>query len=96
MPGAIRVGLDNVNGGAVLPATGVPTVLVNGVPVAVAHGAGVVAAAAHFPFTGTHLVPAFFIGSLTVFAGGFPVVRAGDLADCFDAILPGSTNVIVG
>jgi uncharacterized Zn-binding protein involved in type VI secretion len=86
--GRSRVGIDAAGGVAVDAI--VPTVFCNGVPVVVL-GARVAAHGKppHAP------LPPMVTASSTVFAGGIPVVRAGDSAACGHPI-SGSDNVFVG
>lgn len=74
-----------------LTATKVPTVLVNGNPIATLgdplaeHACG----RSHHP-------GAVAVGSGTVFAGGNPVARIGDMVSCGSALAIGSPNVLAG
>lgn len=85
MPGVSRVGVDSA--GSSITGNLVPSVLVNGSPIAV-KGAAV---ASH----GAHINPVMVGASGTVFAGGKPVCRAGDAASCGHSA-SGSGNVLAG
>lgn len=87
MPGVSRVGVDSAGG--VIKDALVPSVLVNGAPIAV-KGAGITGHGA-----GAHAGPVMAGASATVFAGGIPVCRAGDAATCGDQAT-GSGNVFAG
>ncbi|MCF6432910.1 PAAR domain-containing protein [Leisingera sp. MMG026] len=87
MPGVSRTSQDSAGG--TITGVLVPTVAVNGTPVAV-----ISAAVAPHGF-GVHGGPVMAQGSGTVFAGGIPVCRAGDAASCGHAAT-GSSNVFAG
>ena len=87
MPGIARVGVDAAGG--IITGNLVPTVRVNGAPVAL-QGAGV---APHG--TGIHANATMTGHSATVRAGGRGVCRAGDLATCGHGA-SGSSNVRAG
>lgn len=87
MPGIARIGVDSAGG--VIKDALVPSVLVNGSPIAV-KGAGVTGHGA-----GAHAGPVMVGASGTVFAGGIAVCRAGDAASCSDTA-SGSGNVFAG
>lgn len=87
MPGIARIGVDSAGG--VIKDALVPSVLVNGSPIAV-KGAGVTGHGA-----GAHAGPVMVGASGTVFAGGIAVCRAGDAASCGDTAT-GSGNVFAG
>lgn len=87
MPGIARIGVDSAGG--VIKDALVPSVLVNGSPIAV-KGAGVTGHGA-----GAHAGPVMVGASGTVFAGGIAVCRAGDAASCGDTA-SGSGNVFAG
>lgn len=89
MPGVSRVTIDTA-GGTIVGAL-VPSVNVNGVPIAVI-GAAVTP---HPPVPPHTTAPAMAEGSGTVFAGGIPVCRAGDAASCGHAAT-GSGDVFAG
>lgn len=85
MPGVSRVGVDQA-GGTISQAL-VPSVLVNGAPIAV-KGAKV-------DPHGLHIAQTMQGASPTVFAGGIPICRAGDAASCGHSA-SGSANVLAG
>lgn len=87
MPGIARVGVDSAGG--VIKDALVPSVKVNGAPIVV-KGAGITGHGA-----GAHAGPVMSGASGTVFAGGIPVCRAGDVATCGDQA-NGSANVLAG
>jgi uncharacterized Zn-binding protein involved in type VI secretion len=96
MTGVARVGVDSA-GGTIIGAL-VPTVTVNGAPIAVL-GAAVLPHAPYPPpppFAVHQVAVIMEQGSATVFAGGKPVCRAGDLASCGHAAEPGSSTVLAG
>lgn len=72
---------------------GVPTVLINGLPAAVA---GDLHTCAFPPPAPPHPPTPFAIGSKTVFIGARPALRIGDLSGCGAPIISGSINVIIG
>lgn len=74
MPGVSRVGVDSAGGRIIGPLA--PSVLVNGAPVAVL-GAPVLPHG-----KGPHAGPVMVTASATVFAGGIPLCKAGDIASC--------------
>ena len=88
MPGVTRVGVDSAVGTILGP--GVPSVIVNGAPISIKGDA----VAGHSP-GGVHSGPVMVGSSVTVFAGGIGVVRAGDAASCGD-VATGSSDVIAG
>lgn len=87
MPGVSRITADTA-GGAIIGAL-VPTVLVNGQPIAV------IGAAVAPHGDGPHAGPVMAQGSSTVTAGGIPVCRAGDQASCGHPAT-GSDDVFAG
>ena len=89
MPGVSRVGADTA-GGTIIGNL-VPTVFVNGSPIAV-QGAAV---ASHPPIP-PHIGSPVMVGcSATVFAGGIGVCRQGDAASCGHPAT-GSSDVFAG
>jgi uncharacterized Zn-binding protein involved in type VI secretion len=80
--------IGDVAGGLI--ASGMPTVLAGGVPVArigdavSPHGQGI------------HAGSLIASGSATVYAGGIPVARIGDTASCGHLITSGQVNVVAG
>lgn len=90
MPPAVRVGDPSVHGGAVT-GPGVATVLVGGMPAAVAgdmHACPI--QPGHPPTT------PFPTGSATVLVGGRPFVRVGDVCGCGASVAVGMPTVVVG
>lgn len=87
MSGVSRVGTDSA-GGTIIGNL-VPTVFINGSPIAVVGSA--VAAHGDSP----HNSPVMVGGSSTVFAHGVSVCRAGDAASCGHTAT-GSENVFAG
>lgn len=72
----------------VITGVGVPTVLIGGMPAAVAGDIST-------PASGNVPMP-FAVGSFTVFIGGKPALRVGDTALNGSAIVMGATNVLIG
>lgn len=96
MPGPVcRVGDSNSAGGVIL--TGVPTVLVNGRPIATL-GSRV----SPHPCCGAKGCPPIHCAatttstSFTVLAAGRPVVTVGSIDTCFHPRVNGATTVIAG
>lgn len=90
MSGATRVGADSA--GATITGPGVSSVKVNGSSISVI-GDNVTP---HSPIDTPHMAsPVMVSASATVFAGGKPVVRAGDSASCGHSS-SGSGNVNIG
>lgn len=89
MPGIARVSLDTA-GGTIIGVL-VPSVRVNGAPIAVL-GAAVTP---HPPVPPHTTAPVMVGHSSTVRAGGIPVCRAGDVASCGHAAT-GSATVFAG
>lgn len=87
MAGVARAGVDSA-GGLIVGAL-VPSVTVNGSPIAVVGAA--IAGHGDAPHSG----PVMAAGSGTVTAGGIPICRAGDAASCGHAA-SGSGNVTAG
>lgn len=77
----------------VVEGPGVPTVLVEGLPVAVVTDVHTCFLA---PPAGPHPPGPFVGGSLTVLVGGLPVLRMGDVSACGATILLGALSVEVG
>jgi uncharacterized Zn-binding protein involved in type VI secretion len=92
MPAAARVGDISIHGGTVI-GPGVPTVLIGGMPAAVAgdNHACVIPPIVHQP-----TVSPFPMGSATVFIGGKPSIRVGDVCLCGAAPAVGCPTVIIG
>lgn len=79
-------------GGAITPAAAVPTVLVGGMPAAVANGVpGGIVCVSPAP-------NGIAVGSATVLVGGFPAARLGDLTSHGAPVAPGPgcLTVLVG
>lgn len=89
---AARVGDPTSHPGTV-SGPGVSTVLINGMPAAVA---GDTHACAMPPNAGPHPPNPFLPGSSSVLIGGQPALRVGDSAACGASIISGSTNVLLG
>lgn len=92
MPPAARLGDITTHGGTVI-GPGVPHVLIDGKPAAVAtdmHSC-VLPPDSHQP-----TVSPFPAGSSTVLIGGKPALRAGDSCICGAATAAGSPTVIIG
>ena len=92
MPPVARVTDPTAHPG-LITGPGVPTVLIGGLPVAVA---GDMHACAMPTPPGSHPPTPFPKGSLTVLIGGRPVLRMGDMAGCGAPIIAGALNVLVG
>jgi uncharacterized Zn-binding protein involved in type VI secretion len=92
MPAAARVGVDTAPAPIIGP--GVPSVTVNGSPIAV-EADDVTPHGSDPPHSSSpKLVPG--AGSQTVSAGGKNVFRQGDPVTCGHSVVTGSSNVIVG
>ena len=92
MPPAARVG-DVTNHGGTIVGPGVPTVLIGGMPAAVAMDMHVCVLPpnAHQPTSSP-----FPIGSTTVMIGGKPAIRVGDTCICGAAAAVGLPTVLIG
>lgn len=92
MPPAVRVGDASTHGG-VVTGPGVPTVLIGGMPAAVAGDMHTcpLPPPAHVP-----TVSPFPIGSVTVLVGGKPLLRTTDACLCGAMAAVGAPTVIVG
>jgi uncharacterized Zn-binding protein involved in type VI secretion len=91
MPSAARVG-DTTNHGGTITGPGVATVMIGGMPAAVAGDMHVCS----LPPTGHQpTVSAFPSGSTTVTAGGRPVLRTTDACICGAMAAVGEPTVIV-
>jgi uncharacterized Zn-binding protein involved in type VI secretion len=89
---AARVGDLSAHGGVVV-GPGVSTVLIGGLPAAVAgdlHTCPVVQGVV------AHASTPFLAGSATVLVGGRPALRAGDLCACGAPIAGGAASVLIG
>lgn len=94
MPFAARVGDSTAHGGSVL-GPGVSTVIIGGMPAAVAgdmHICAIVPTPATPHPTGTP----FAAGSASVIVSGRPLLRVGDMAGCGASIIVGATTVMAG
>ncbi|MBO3741810.1 PAAR domain-containing protein [Actinoplanes flavus] len=91
MPAAARVGDTTVHGGIVV-GPGVATVLIAGMPAAVAGDMHTCAIPPppHLP------VSPFVAGSATVLIQGRPALRAGDSCGCGASVAVGSPTVVIG
>lgn len=92
MPPAARVG-DLSNHGGTIVGPGVPTVLIGGMPAAVAMDMHVcpIPPPAHAPPSSP-----FPIGSVTVLIGGKPALRVGDVCACGASAAIGEPTVMIG
>jgi uncharacterized Zn-binding protein involved in type VI secretion len=92
MPAAARVGDTTAHGGTVA-GPGVATVLVAGMPAAVAgdlHACVIPSPPPHPPTT------PFAVGSATVLIGGMPALRSGDVCGCGASVVVGCPTVVIG
>jgi uncharacterized Zn-binding protein involved in type VI secretion len=92
MPPAARVGDVTTHGGTVV-GPGVPTVLIGGMPAAVATDMHVCPLP---PIVHQPTVSPFPIGSTTVLVGGKPALRVGDTCICGAAVAVGAPTVVLG
>jgi uncharacterized Zn-binding protein involved in type VI secretion len=92
MPPAARVGDVTTHGGTVV-GPGVPTVLIGGMPAAVAADMHVCPLP---PIVHQPTVSSFPIGSTTVLVGGKPALRVGDTCICGAAAAVGAPTVMLG
>lgn len=92
MPSAARIADITLHGGTIA-GPGVPTVLIGGMPAAVAGDMHVCALppSGHQP-----TVSAFLVGSATVLIGGRPALRVGDPCACGAAAAVGLPTVQIG
>jgi len=92
MPSAARV-FDTTNHGGTIVGPGTPTVLIVGMPAAVATDNHVCALPppGHVPTSSP-----FPMGSTTVFIGGKPALRVGDVCICGATSLLGEPTVQIG
>lgn len=92
MPPAARVGDTSVHGGTIV-GPGAPTVLIGGMPAAIAgdNHVCVLPPNVHQP-----TVSPFPTGSATVLIGGMPAVRVGDTCLCGASAAVGEPTVIIG
>lgn len=92
MPPAARVTDTSTHGGT-LVGPGVPTVLIGGMPAAVATDQHVCVLP---PTTHPLTVSLFPMGSATVLVGGKPALRVGDACLCGAAAAVGAPTVMIG
>jgi len=92
MPAAARVG-DLSNHGGTITGPGVPTVLMGGMPAAVA---GDMHACVLPPNSHQPTVSPFPMGSTTVMIAGRPALRVGDTCLCGASAAVGSPTVMIG
>lgn len=92
MPTAARVGDITSHGGTII-GPGSPSVLVGGMPAAVAGDTHVCPIPPNTPHLTTSSFPA---GSLTVMVGGKPALRSGDMALCGASVVVGCPTVNIG
>jgi uncharacterized Zn-binding protein involved in type VI secretion len=92
MPPAARVGDVSTHGGSIV-GPGVPTVLIAGMPAAVA---GDLHACALPPAGHQPTVSPFPAGSQTVLIGGRPAVRTADPCLCGATAAVGAPTVVIG
>lgn len=92
MPAAARIADVTTHGGTIV-GPGIPTVLIGGMPAAVATDNHVCALPppAHVPTASI-----FPIGSTTVFIGGKPALRTSDTCICGAAAAVGVPTVMIG
>lgn len=92
MPPAARVGDTSVHGGTIV-GPGAPTVLIGGMPAAIAtdNHVCVLPPPGHLP-----TVSPFPMGSATVLIGGMPALRVGDTCLCGASAAVGEPTVIIG
>lgn len=92
MPASARVSDCTGHPGAVT-GPGVSTVLIGGLPAAVA---GDIHTCSMPPTAGPHPPTPFSLGSNSVLIGGRPALRVGDVAGCGAPITTGAQNVQIG
>jgi uncharacterized Zn-binding protein involved in type VI secretion len=92
MPPAARVGDVTTHGGTII-GPGVPTVLIGGMPAAIAtdNHVCVIPPPAHVP-----TVSPFPMGSSTVMIGGMPALRTTDTCICGAMAAVGAPTVLIG
>jgi uncharacterized Zn-binding protein involved in type VI secretion len=91
MPPAARVG-DPTGHPGVITGPGVATVMIGGMPAAVAGDLHTCS----FPGPPPHPPTPFPMGSATVLISGRPCLRMGDMSGCGAPIIMGAPTVIVG
>ncbi|MEO5817964.1 MAG: PAAR domain-containing protein [Gemmatimonadaceae bacterium] len=92
MPPAARL-TDRTTHPGLISAPGTPTVLINGL---VAASAGDIHICLMPPLAGPHPPAPFPMGSVTVFIGGRPALRMGDVSGCGATIISGAPTVLIG
>jgi uncharacterized Zn-binding protein involved in type VI secretion len=92
MPAAARIS-DKTGHPGSITGPGVATVLIGGLPAAVA---GDMHACTMPPTAGPHPPSPFSKGSLTVRIGSRAALRVGDMAGCGAPILAGAPTVVIG
>ncbi len=92
MPFAARINDLTAHNG-VVSGSGVANVLIGGFPAAVAGDARTVHICGLTP---PHSPSLFPVGSTTVFIGGRPALRVGDIAGCGAPIISGMPTVLIG
>ena len=93
MPAAAKVGDVSTHGGTIV-GPGEPTVLIANMPAAVVGDTHVCVIPP--PTAGPHPPTPISVGSTTVFFGGKPAVRAGDVCGCGAASAVGEPTVLIG
>ena len=93
MPPAARVNDISTHGGTIV-GPGVPTVIIGGMPAAVAGDSHVCVIPPTTPHGPT--VSPFPTGSASVFIDGRPALRTTDLCACGASALPGAPSVLIG
>ncbi|GEO11931.1 PAAR domain-containing protein [Segetibacter aerophilus] len=91
MPAAARV-TDTTNHGGIISGPGMATVMIGGMPAAVAGDMHVCALppVGHQPTTSP-----FTMGSTTVLIGGKPAIRVGDVCACGASAVVGCSTVMI-
>ena len=92
MPPAARLA-DVTSHPGLVSVPGTPTVIIMGL---VAASAGDIHVCLLPPTAGPHPPSPFPTGSATVFIGGRPALRSGDVSGCGATILGGAPNVLIG
>ncbi len=91
MPNAARI-TDPSSHGGLITGPGTPTVLIGGLPAAVAGDLHTCA----LPVIPPHPPTPFALGSTTVLIGGKPALRVGDLSGCGATVILGCPTVNIG
>ena len=92
MPAAARVGDTSVHGGTII-GPGAPTVLIGGMPAAIAFDTHLCALP---PDSHQPTASPFPMGSTTVMIGSMPALRVGDTCICGATAAVGEPTVIIG